>query len=102
MIHEQGVKTQSYERFRAGDRRALVTKHDQDFQVGDELHLVLTNEWGHRTYHYVERDEKGRFANERVLDAPVRVEITHVLPAHQTAGLTEGMVLLSFALLEDQ
>lgn len=100
MIHELNVQAAQYGRVTMGEVTAKVVKHSADYQTGDELHLFQVNKWGYRETHYVERDRNGRFLNEQRDNAPARVEITHVLPASQCDGLVEGMVLLSFTLLE--
>lgn len=100
MIHELDIRTAQAQRIGAGEITAKVVAHDTDYQTGDELRLFEMNDWGNRKYHYEDRDAKGRFANTRVEEPPVCVQITHVLPASQCDGLVEGKVLLSFVLLE--
>lgn len=102
MIHELNVRTAPFERIGAGQILAKVVAHDTDYQAGDELCFYELNSWGNRKYHYVDRDERGRFASQNVEDPPVRTQITHVLPASQCDGPVAGNVLLSFVLLDDQ
>jgi hypothetical protein len=101
MIHELNIGPSQFARIDAGQVVAKVVLHDKDYQASDELHFYESNDYGHRLYHYEDRDEKGRFSNQRVENPPVRVQITHVLPAAQCEGLVARNVLLSFVLLED-
>lgn len=101
MIHELNIGPSQFARIDAGQVVAKVVLHDKDYQAGDELRMYEMNDWGNRKHHYEERDEKGRFASRNVENPPVRVQITHVLPAAQCEGIVSGSVLLSFVLLED-
>ncbi|GAA1992635.1 hypothetical protein GCM10009718_32930 [Isoptericola halotolerans] len=95
MIHELKIRETWFDRVAAGEKRAEVRKHDRDFQVGDALRLVRVGSYGNPTYRFVERDERGRFVNQHVEVPPIDVRVTHVLPAAQADGLTEGYCLLS-------
>lgn len=101
MIHEINVRTAPFDRIESGQITAKVVADDVDYQAGDELHFYELNSWGNRKYHYVDRDEKGRFASQNVEDPPVRTQITHAMPAAHCDGLVSGKMLLSFVLLED-
>ena len=101
MIHEMGIEAAPFGRVAMGEITARVVQHDKDYQAGDEIHLFELEGWGGRKTHWVERDKNGRFVRNDVENAPVRVEITHVLSALHCDGLLPGKVLLSFVLLEE-
>jgi len=101
MIHEMGIEAVPFGRVGSGEITARVVQHDKDYQVGDELHLFELNGWGGRKTHYQERNAKGHFVRNDVDNAPLRVEIRHVLSALRCDGLLPGKVLLSFVLLDD-
>lgn len=96
MIHELNLAQPWFDRVAAGEKCAEIRKHDRDYQVGDLLHLFEVNEYGNRRWHYVERDERGRFVHERRANAPIVATVTHVLAAHQfPEGITAGYCALS-------
>lgn len=87
MIHELKTQIPIFERVGRGEMKAIITKHDVDYQSGDTLRLLrVDGPYDYRTRHYVDRDEKGRFVRGSVEDDPLDVVITHVLPAAQTGG----------------
>lgn len=95
MKHELKVPSPAFERYAADQQRSVLVMHNRDFQAGDSISLVHTNEYGSPKRHWIERDERGRFLNEWRDDEPLTAVITHVLPATQNAAITAGYCLLS-------
>ena len=93
--HKLKIQEPWTSRVRSGEKRAEIRKHDRDFQAGDLLELQPANSAGNRIQEWVERDERGRFINEYRPVEPIRARITHVLPASQFPGITEGYCVLS-------
>lgn len=95
MIHEIKAQKPVFDRVATEEQRAIICKHDRDFQTGDTLHMVRVSSYGNRTSTLVERWPDGRFRNEYVDDAPVELLVTHVLPGSMVDGLVDGVALLS-------
>lgn len=98
MIHELNIQKRWFDRIATDEQRVVISKHDRDFQAGDEIHLFEANERGNRISRWVDsgRDERGRFTPSGfVTQEPLRARITHVLPASQSGGITVGDCALS-------
>ena len=93
--HKLKIQEPWASRVRSGQKRAEIRKHDRDFQAGDLLELVPSNEYGTPLTEYVERDDRGRFVHEWRRVEPIHARITHVLPGAQFAALADDYCVLS-------
>lgn len=100
--HELKTRTPWFNRVASGEKRAEIRKHDRDFQVGDLLRLVEVDQNGYRRTTWVPegRDDRGRFTAGYSREHVQTARITHVLPAAQADGISDGYCLLSIELVE--
>ena len=78
-------------------RTKRLKAHDEEnaAKTGDRVRIYPADRWGGRLCDFVERDAKGRFANEYRERPPYSTRITHV--AADAPGIKGGWVLLSLA-----
>lgn len=95
MDHEINLHEPQWHRLSEGQRDWLLVKVGPDFQTGDRVRIYPADRWGSRLRDFVERDAKGRFANEYRDRPPYSTRITHV--ATDAPGIKGGWVLLSLA-----
>lgn len=99
--HTLKLRADWFDRVAARQKTAEIRQHDRDYQVGDTLRLLETNERGYAITHWHEpsRDEKGRFKAGYHSTRTITARILHVLPAAQVSGLELGWCLLSIQVL---
>ena len=95
MDHEINLHEPQWHRLSEGQRDGLLVEFGPDFQAGDRVRVYPADRWGSRLRDFVERDAKGRFANEYRERPPYSTRITHV--AADAPGVKGGWVLLSLA-----
>ena len=95
MDHKINLHEPQWHRLSEGQRDWLLVKVGPDFQTGDRVRVYPADRWGNRLRDFVERDEKGRFANEYRERPPYSTRITHV--AAGADGIRDGWVLLGLA-----